>query len=208
MKRAMSRMMRLGLAMAGAGLLAACGDDPVAPPGGDELSAAEAAAISAFLVGESFEGWEFGQVGGPSASIAPSRSAGAPITIDFSTQVSAACPEGGSIALAVDVQGTVDDETQSGTLSLFVSESLDACAFSAEGTVFTLDTSPDLELDGDFAWQAGEPVGEQSFTFAGGLLWEAADGRAGSCAVDLEVTLFEDGSTLQSGTICGSTLGA
>lgn len=208
MWRTKSRAGRLGLAAATAALVAGCGDDPVAPSSGDELSAAEAAAISAFLVGQSLEGWNFDDIGGPSASIAPSASVGAPISIDFSTEASVDCPEGGTVFLSVDVTGSIDDETQSGNLSLSLIESLDACAFPAEGTVFTLHTSPDLELEGDFTWQNGQPVGTQSFTFAGGVQWGAADGRSGSCAVDLHVTLYEDGSTLESGTVCGSSLSA
>lgn len=198
---------RLGGVALSLAVLAACGDDPAAPSG-DELSASEAAAISEFLVGQSLEGWSFDEVGGPSASVAPSGSVGAPVTIDFSTEATIGCPEGGTVSLSVDIDGSIDDQTQSGTLSLFLVEALDGCAFPAEGTVFTLDTSPDLTLDGDFAWDAGQPVGEQSFSFAGGVQWSAADGRAGSCTVDLQVTLLEDGSTVESGTVCGSTLGA
>lgn len=206
MRKTRSRMARLGLVGASVWFLAACSDGPLLPSSDDALSGAEAAAISEFLVGQSFQGWSFGDVGGPSASVAPSGSVGAPISIDFSTEASVDCPEGGAVALSVDIRGTVDDQTQSGTLSLFLSESLDACAFSADGTVFTLDTGPDLELVGDFAWQAGQPVGEQSFSFDGGVQWSAADGRSGSCSVDLQVTLFEDGSTVESGSVCGSTL--
>ncbi|MGH7540684.1 MAG: hypothetical protein ACRELC_06780, partial [Gemmatimonadota bacterium] len=106
------------------------------------------------------------------------------------------------------IQGSVDDETQSGTLSLGITTSASSCAFPAEGTVFTIDTSPDLQLDGQFAWANGVPVGEQTFSYTGGVLWSAADGRSGNCAFDLQMTRSEDGTLVESGTVCGVSLEA
>lgn len=200
------------VAVAGAALAAACAGDPLAPAGeGDDLSSAEAAAIAEFMTGSAFDGWSFDEAGqGASASVAPAGHAGGssePIQFDVAIDITSGCPEGGSLSVSGSVQGSVDGETESGTLTLGIDISAAGCRFPAEGTVFTVDTRPQLELDGDFAWEGGEPVGEQTFSYRGGIAWSAEDGRSGSCAFDLQVTRFEDGTLAESGTACGVLVG-
>lgn len=200
---------RLGLAATILGILAACGGDPVAPAG-DELGEAEAAAIVEFISGAAFDGWSFDEGEGAAASVAPVPGASAssePIQFDVSIDASSQCPQGGSVSVAGLFAGTIDSETETGTVALGIVVSAAACSFPAEGTVFTVDTSPDLELDGDFAWEAGQPVGEQIFSYGGTVLWSAEDGRSGSCSIDLQVTRAEDGTLLESGTACGVSVG-
>lgn len=196
------------LAAAGLALLTACGGDPIAPAG-DPLSEAEAAAIAQFMTGSAFEGLEFDGGEGPSASIAPAPSArgsSEPVEFDVSVEVTGGCPLGGSISVSGAYQGFIDSETESGTLTLDVDVSADACGFPAEETTFTVDTNPNLALDGNFEWAAGQPVGEQTFSYVGTVLWSADDGRSGSCAFDLQVTRSENGSLVESGTSCGTSI--
>ena len=187
------------------GFLAACRGDPVAP-GGDELSQAEAAAIAGFMSGAAFDGWDFEDGAGVQASAVPAAGASGsaePVQFEVSIDASSDCPQGGGVSVAGLFAGTVDSETESGTVALGVVVSADACGFPAEGTVFTVSTDPDLELQGDFAWEAGQPVGEQTFSYTGGLDWMAADGRSGRCTFDLQVTRSADGALVESGSACG-----
>lgn len=143
---------------------------------------------------------------GAGASVAPAVDAGGsaePIQFDVSIDVTSDCPQGGSLSVSGSFEGSVDGETESGTLVLAIDITAAGCRFPAEGTVFTVDTSPRLELDGDFAWEGGQPVGEQTFGYRGAIAWSAEDGRSGSCVVGLQVTLSEDGTLAESGTACG-----
>lgn len=69
-----------------------------------------------------------------------------------------------------------------------------------------IDTNPDLRLAGDFSFADGAPVGVSTFTYSGAVLWEAEDGRSGSCSYDVVVTVSPDGSTAESGTVCGTSV--
>ena len=170
-----------------------------------ELSEQETAAVVEFVVGQAFVGWDFG---GVAASQSPAvRQAGVPITIDYNVTVTAPCPEGGEVSVAASIAGTIDDQTESGTLSMSVTSSLSSCAFSEDGVMITINTNPDLVLAGALNWENGNPVGTQVFTYTGGFSWSTSDGREGSCTIDLLVEQAEDGSTVESGTICGETIG-
>lgn len=207
-KRGTGTVARLGLGATSLALLVGCGGDPVAP-GGDDLSQAEAAAIAGFMSGAAFEGWSFDEGEGAAASVAPAAGAsvsGEPIQFDVAIDASSQCPQGGSVSVAGLFAGTVDSETQTGTVALGIVVTADGCTFPADETVFTVDTNPDLELDGDFAWEAGQPVGDQTFSYAGGIAWTAEDGRSGSCTIDLQVRRGEDGTLVESGSACGMSI--
>ena len=104
------------------------------------------------------------------------------------------------------ISGTIDDQTFSGDLSLDVATSAINCIFAHEETQFTLNTSPDLVLSGGFAFDQGGLVGNAAFTYLGTILWGADDGRSGSCDYDVSVAYNADGSTVESGTVCGQSL--
>ena len=192
------------LTAAVAAFLAACGgDDPAAPSTGDELTPAEAAAISEYMAGNAFSGW---LEDAEAQSAVLGSGSGEPISFDIDDTFEVACEEGGSLTLSVALSGVIDDVTESGTLSLDLTTSAEACAFPAEGSVFTVDTDPDLRLVGDLEWEAGQPVGENTFTYDGTVRWSAEDGRSGSCVFDLQVTYLADGTTLESGTVCGMSI--
>lgn len=209
MRKTTGRFAKLAAAT---GLLffAACSDsgNPAGPGGSDEVTAAEAAAISAFMTGQAFTGWDFSAVGGASAR--PDGEAalqsGVPVAIDYSASATAQCPEGGNVGATVSIQGTIDDETLAGDLDLEVVTSATDCGIVADGTGFTIDTNPDLTLSGGFSFADGQLVGESTFTYAGSLLWSAEDGRSGSCSYDVVVTLTTTSTGVASGTVCGTSL--
>lgn len=207
-KRGTGAVGRLGLGATSLALLVGCGGDPVAP-GGDDLSQAEAAAIAEFMSGAAFDGWRFDEGEGAAASAAPTARAsvsGEPIQFDVTIDAESFCPVDGTVSVAGLFAGTIDGETQTGTVALGIVVSADGCTFPAEETVFTVDTSPDLQMEGDFAWEAGQPVGEQTFSYAGGIEWTAEDGRSGTCTIDLQVTRDEDGTLVESGSACGVSI--
>jgi len=188
-------------------LFAGCQSDDVAGPqvGNDAVSAAEAAAISDFLVSNAFAGWSFDDAGGGGGGGASLRS-GTPITIDVAVDVSNACPLGGSLDVAGSISGSIDDQTLTGSLSLDVATSATSCAFPYEETQFTLDTNPDLVLSGAFSFDQGQLVGESVFTYVGTVFWGTDDGRSGSCSYDVAVTRSEAGTLVESGTVCGESI--
>ncbi len=204
--KATRRYAEKGLAALGLVLFGACSDSQdVAGPGGDQLTPAEAAGVSSFFVGQAFSGWDFNALGGGGGGGAALQS-GAPITVDFTDAVEAACPEGGSVSVSVAIAGTIDDQTGAGDLSLDVVTSAAACGIVADGTGFTVDTNPDLTLTGDFTFADGALVGDSDLSYAGALMWFAEDGRSGSCTYDVVVTLSESGTTVANGTVCGQEL--
>jgi hypothetical protein len=199
------RISRLG-AVAALAFFVGCGsDDVTAPMGGDQVSTNEAAAISSFLVANAFAGWNFGDIGGGGGGGASIRS-GAPITIDYTLDVTNACPLGGQVGVSGSISGSIDDQTLAGSLSLDVATSATNCAFLHEETQFTLNTNPDLLLAGGFSFDQGELVGEALFTYTGAIGWTSNDGRAGSCAYDVSVTASATGSFVESGTVCGESI--
>jgi len=191
-------------------LFAACSDSgsPTGPGGSGEISAAEAAAISDFMVGQAFTGWDFGSIGGSSvqADRQAALQSGVPIAIDYTASAEGPCPEGGTVAATVSVEGSIDDQTLAGDLDLEVVTSATSCGIVAEGTGFTIDTSPDLTLTGGFSFADGQLVGESTLTYAGAILWSSEDGRSGSCTYDVVVTLTASSTAVASGTACGTSL--
>ena len=182
---------------------AGCQNGEVAGPGGgDVVSANEAAAISGFLVNGAFAGWDLGEIGGGGSALL----SGAPITIDYSVDVTSGCPLGGELGVAGSITGSIDDQTFAGNLSLDVATSATNCGFLHDETQFTLNTNPDLVLSGGFSFAQGELTGQAVFTYVGAVQWASDDGRSGSCSYDVSVTADQSGSLVESGTVCGQSL--
>jgi len=207
----MKRYAKIGVTAACVAFFGACedGEDLIAPPQGD-LSSAEAESLNETIVGLAFQGWGFDQaaasrVPAPGEGVSMSL-AGVPINIDWALSVSTACDEGGTFAVTGAVTGTIDDQTQAGTLALDVATSMTDCGFLAEDQIFMFTTNPDLQLEGMVSWDQNGLVGTSTFTYIGGIDWSAADGRSGSCSFDLMVSLAQDGAETASGTICGETV--
>jgi hypothetical protein len=208
MKRAHST--RILAAAAGVAFFAACHSEsePLGPQpgGGDEISAAEAAAINEVLIGFAFDGWDLGDFG--STSRAPGEGialSSVPIAIDFAIDTSAPCPQGGTAAVSGSIEGSVDDQTFAGNLDLTVATTLTDCAATADGKGFTFNTSPSLVLDGSFAWDQTGLSDVAAFTYAGSVDWVTGD-RSGTCAYDVQVSVSPSGATAANGTVCGISI--
>jgi hypothetical protein len=181
--------------------------DITAPGDGDgdvSLTTAEIAAMSGFLMNGAFDGWDFGQAGGGGAGA--SLLSGAPISIDYAVTVANDCPMGGTLSVSGAITGTIDDQTFTGDLDVGLTTSASACSFLHDQTTITVDTNPDLVLDGSFAFDQGQLVGEALFTYVGTVGWSTDDGRSGSCTYDVLVTATNDGSLTQNGTVCETSL--
>ena len=187
---------------------AGCQNADVTAPGGDggvgTLTVAEIAAVSDYLMNGAFDGWDFGDAAGEGGGA--SLLSGAPITIDYALTIVNDCPAGGTLGVSGAISGTIDDQTFAGDLDLGLTTSASACAIAHEQTMITIDTDPDLVLNGSFAFDQGQLVGEAVFTYVGTVSWVTDDGRSGSCSYDVLVTATGDGSLAQSGTVCGTSI--
>ena len=199
-----NRASRIAAAVAFVAFTACQSADVNGPGVGGSVSADEAAAISNFLVGSTFQGWGFDDVGGGGGGA--SLRSGVPVTIDYALDVTTGCPLGGELGVSGSITGSIDDQTLAGNLSLDVSTSAVNCAFLHEETRFTLNTNPDLVLTGGFSFDQGQLVGDATFSYTGTVQWAADDGRAGSCAYDVTVAANASGQSVSSGTVCGQSL--
>jgi hypothetical protein len=193
-----------GLATALSLTLSACGDDPLGVNSGDELSDAEIQALFNQL------GEALGDVS-PSASIvrAPDGLQLAEISVDQSVSVTAPC-QSGTISVDGSVSGTVDDQTFESDLSMGVTVDFAACSFPSNDLTVTVDGQPDITFQADFllTQESLSVDGSQR----GGFSFTTSDGRAGSCAIDIEFDAsYTTGSAAVSsvsGTVCGRSAAA
>jgi len=189
----------------GAASMSACQNADVAAPegAGDPLTTAEAAAISEYLMNGAFQGWDFSEAGSGSGA---ALLAGTPITIEHAVTATAPCPLGGTLSVSGAISGSIDDQTFAGDLELGLTTTATGCAILHDGVQLSVDTGPDLQLEGSFAFDQTGLVGEATFTYVGALAWSSDDGRSGSCSYDVLVTADSGGSLVQSGTVCGTSL--
>lgn len=186
-------------------VLAACADsdDPAGVPdpvAGLNMTAVEAAALAEVFAGEAF-GSIMGQVpeGGGAAA--------APVPFDVQVSVTAPCPLGGEVAFQGAVEGELDLEAESISVSFTASQIHASCAVDVEGVTVTVSGNPGLNLSSQLNVAGNPPQGTHSATLTGGFTWSAADGREGTCDIDVSTTMdvgTETGSA--SGTICGHAL--
>ena len=201
----MSRMRSLsGLAAALALGLAACGDFTSS---GDPLSESEAAALAEALAEGGFAG--FGAQGAAPMG-APSEAA-ARVTVTLND--TAPCDDaGGTVAVAGSMTVDINQTTNVGTFEFNYTIAPHGCQVTTEGgKVFTLDGDPNLTVTGNFDWS--ETSADGSLTYDGKFKWEASDGRAGACGVNLTATYDfnfgttgSSGSATLNGTVCGVTV--
>ena len=103
------------------------------------------------------------------------------------------------------IDGTLDDQTGTGTLDFSVTQTHEACESTAEsdGSVWTFDGDPNLALDFEMT------IGESDMTIAGsqtgGIAWSSG-GRSGTCQIDVTYDFSGSGSSfagVASGAVCG-----
>lgn len=199
-------MRRLSTILAAAGLtmaVAACGGDgPTGSNSGDELTQTEIQALFNEL------GVAMASLGlGEPPTAGPSASAGSvPFEVDFNQ--SAACTEAGTISLRGSVNGNFDDETNTGDMSVDLFLDFNACQVSSETTMFTVDGDPEIQFMADMAFTPTTVSIDGSQQ--GGFRFTTADGRTGSCAIDLTFSSSVNSETSEvsqsvSGTVCGQS---
>ncbi len=201
----MRRMFRLVSAAAGLVFLAAC-SDPVSF--GDPLSDEEAAAISGMLAQGAADGFANG-FAASRAGNGPAAAAAEPAdVISFSQSISftGLCDGGGTVSVEGRASGTVDTQTNSGTVSLDVKANASRCQAVHNAVTFTVDAS--MEMKGSLTFAQDAPVGNNEFTYKGKFEFTSDDGRAGGCKIDVKVTISPTGNTVANGSICGVTMQA
>ncbi len=192
------KMQRLFGTLAIVSFLAACSDGGVGPTEGDPLTEEESGAIAAELLEGAFTGFSAGL----SSQGAPAPSA---VPVSFSLDISHVeeCQGGGSVSLAVGMDGTIDDQTGEGDLSLEIVETMNDCVVNYENVAFTVNGNPNITMTGNFTMVADDVNG--TFAWDGGFTYAADDGRSGSCGIDVEI-VFSSTALSYSGQICDTTI--
>ena len=123
-----------------------------------DLSQAEAEAL-AEVVGAQVINGAFGASQRGSAAAGP---AAATVNYEESVSYVAECELGGTVDVAADYEGQMDDETGEGTLSFTMTQIHDGCMGESDnGTIFTFDGAPSVTAQLDME------VGEEMFSFDG-----------------------------------------
>ena len=183
--------------------LAAC-DRAATTPSDAEISAAEANALAIGFDGlglvvlgglDLFGGIDFNV---SSSSASESR----PIDVQFTR--THACPEGGSVAVAGHVRGTVDRAARSTSIRIDATKTQQDCAWETRrGVTVAVSGNPNIAVAASYKLENGRPSGLQTVTQKGAFTWTRGTGESGSCAVDLNSTLDpENGTYTLSGTLC------
>lgn len=195
------RLAALAVLAIGAG---ACGDsdDPVTLTEGDELTAAEAAALAGIFASEAM-GSAQQQLPGAGAQ----SPAAAPTPFDVEVSFNLPCPLGGSVDYSGSMAGEVDAEEGSMAVSMATSQVHAGCGVDVEGVTVFVTGAPGLDFSADIAAQGDPPEGSLTATWSGGFSWEASDNRSGTCGVQLSAAMdLAVGSGSVSGDFCGASI--
>lgn len=183
----------VALLWAGAG----CGD----ATGSDALTSDEAAGLTAQMAGAGVAGAGSGIAGSPARA---SGLEAVPVPINVTVNHTQSCQGGGSINMTGSVSGSIDSETQDGTLSVNITQSITDCRLTEAGKEFTVSGNPNLQVTGNVTIVGGQPSGTQTLTFTGAFQWSANDGRSGSCEIDITINWSPTtASASVTGTACG-----
>jgi len=196
-----ARSVRL-LALIAVFTAAACSEDDGVTPG--DLSEAEAQALAGVILTQAFTSTA-------SISTSPAQAAGGParvpVTFTRSVQTTVSCPLGGDVGVDATFDYAGDTDTEAAQVDFTITQVHNGCVVSANnGTRFTLDGSPDLELtitimsDADGAdWDGG---------IGGSIDWLTSD-REGTCQIGLEFGGSVESQTVSftmAGNVCGTSV--
>lgn len=201
----MSRMRVMsGLFAAAAVGLAACGGDFTSS--GDPLTQAEAEELANALAEGGFAG--LGGLAAPPRANGATDKTAERVTITLND--TAPCEGGGTVVLNGSLTADVNQTTGVGTITYNYTVAPSGCEVTTEGgTVFTLTGDPNIRATGDFNWS--ETSLDGSLDYDGKFTWDADDGRAGACGVNLSVEYTINmtngsGSATMTGDVCGVTV--
>lgn len=171
------------------------------------LDTQDATDVADFMAATAVDGLDgIGVIGAPVASM----EAAPAVSFTRTFTVTRSCPAGGSVTISGKVEGEIDRDTRSGTLTDSRSISLDDCTRELRRGTITLNTADDapLTVNGQVTVQNGVHVAG-SFTKQGTFQWSRSNGDTGSCTIDLTIAWSRDGNTFThtvKGTVCGRTI--
>ncbi len=174
---------------------------------GGNLDTQDATDVADFMAATAIDGLDgIGVIGAPAASM----EAAPAVVFTRTFTVTRSCPAGGSVTVSGKVEGEIDRDTRSGTLTENRSISFDDCARELRRGTITLNTADDapITVNGQVTIENGSHVAG-SFTKQGTFQWSQSNGDSGSCSIDLTITWSRDGNTFThtvKGTICGRTV--
>lgn len=176
-----------------------------------DLSGAEVNELAESMIAASFDASS--QVAEADASVAEEGLAlyQDPITSHTEFTVTRSCVLGGQVVL----EGTRDREwdraTHTGFSDLSMTKTHQDCArpFRRTDAVVTLNGAPNIAVEAHHEWAGGHRYGLQTLSLDGAIDWATADGREGTCVVDLDVTFDPDTHTRTVvGQVCNRTIDA
>ncbi len=169
---------------------AACGRETTAPAG--QLTPGQAQQLATSMAG---------MAGSAAAvSLIASRSATTPFNLQYTTTFN--CPGGGTLTPDINLSGGYDQQARSMYADVTGKETAASCASTVDGQKVTV--SGTFDLTGHAAVSGGQPEGAQTFTVKGSFDWKAADGRRGTCSLDLAASADITGKSASiTGSLCG-----
>lgn len=206
----MHRSSRVSTLLAGLALLtAACGDGPTATTG-DPLSEAEVQELAQDIFAD-LGGLFTGGFAARQSALLPAGlnlSVTASVPVNVSIDESGPCGGDGTASVSGSIRGSVDDQTGAGDLRFDITESFTDCEIVGQLHTYTVSGAPHLRLRGDFVSDGGNAF-NGSFRFLGGFSFEVDDARAGTCGVDVTVSIDVTETTFSgsaSGTMCAVSI--
>ncbi|MGI9629029.1 MAG: hypothetical protein ACR2QM_19515 [Longimicrobiales bacterium] len=183
------------------GFVACGGDDPTGVQG-DPLSEAEVQVVFAALAGA------FSSVGTPSQAPAdgPLVPSFAPVDVTQTFDLSSECVGGGTIAAGGSISGTTDDESFAMDLLYDLTLAPSGCTVADEETSIVVDGAPNIRIIMDIL--LNDLTLSVAGSYEGGIEYTTADGRAGSCGINLAFSVTANNSSGASeqsitGNVCG-----
>jgi hypothetical protein len=129
----------------------------------------------------------------------------APVPVNTTFDVSVPC-EAGVISVNGTANGSLDDETLEGDLTLQLSWDFVGCVVTSDYGSITLNGNPSIQFAAQYLF------GQEQFTVtateSGGFDFATADGRTGVCPIDLSMGMSYNATTAEStenvtGWVCG-----
>jgi hypothetical protein len=196
-----SVILSIGLSLA----IVACED--TSGPTGDQLTRVEALALAAEVLASSEGAASTSASAEAGAAVSPGMAGGPPVNFSQEHESTHPCPAGGQLAIAFELNGTFDEDTNSLQANLQGTHTHSGCGFPHQGVTITVDGAPSIGFSASVGAVNGLPSQPFTFTLSGGFDWSASDGRSNTCQLSLEaVTDFTAQQRTVVGSVCGHTV--
>lgn len=184
---------------------AAC--DDAAGPSANQLTRAEALALTAEVLASSEGAATASASAQAGATVSPDMAGGPPVNFSQTHESTHPCPSGGQLVVAFELNGTYDEDTNSLQANLDGTHTHSACAFPHQGVTITVDGDPSIGFTASMAAMNALPTQPFTFTLDGGFDWSTSDGRANTCELSLiAATDFNARERTIVGSVCGHTI--